>query len=88
MDDEEKMTEEETVSKDESKNDKFRRIAAGRTNKILSTLTLLGNCSNRILYEYTDEEVDKIFDAIQSKLDETKTKFQPKKGKKEEAFSF
>lgn len=48
MDDEEKMTEEETVSKDESKNDKFRRIAAGRTNKILSTLTLLGNCSNRI----------------------------------------
>lgn len=72
---------------EESKSEKFKRLASGRTNKILSTLTLLGNCSNTGSYEYTQEEVDKIFTALQSKLDETKAKFHPKNKEKEDLFT-
>lgn len=31
---------------EESKHDKFVRLAEARTNKIIDTLQLLGNCSN------------------------------------------
>ena len=67
------------AKEEESKHDKFRRLASNRTNKILSTLTLLGNCSSRGTYEYSEEEIEKIFDTIQSKLDETKARFSHKK---------
>ena len=63
------------MSKEETKRDKFVRLAEARTNKILDTLVLLGNCSNTSAYEYTQKDVDKIFKAIQSQLDETKKRF-------------
>lgn len=67
------------AKEEESKHDKFRRLASNRTNKILSTLTLLGNCSNKGTYEYSEDEIEKIFDTIQLKLDETKARFEHKK---------
>ena len=48
----------------ETKREKFVRLAENRTNKILSTLVLLGNCSNTGVYEYTQKDVEKIFNAI------------------------
>ena len=48
----------------ESKYEKFVRLAEARTNKIIDTLQLLGNCANTTVYEYTQEDVDKIFQAI------------------------
>ena len=63
----------------ESKRDKFVRLAENRTNKILETLVLLGNCSNTSVYEYTQKDVDKIFTAIQNELNETKKRFSQKK---------
>ena len=45
----------------ESKRDKFVRLAENRTNKILETLVLLGNCSNTSAYEYSQKDVDKIY---------------------------
>lgn len=78
--------EKEAGSSEESKSDKFKRLAASRTNKILNTLGNLGNCSNRNSYEYTQEEVDKIFDTIQKKLDDTRAKFSPKESRAEEKF--
>lgn len=59
----------------ESKSERFVRIAEARTNKIIDMVQLLGNCSNRATYDYTKEEVKKIFDAIESELKIAKSKF-------------
>lgn len=59
----------------ESKRDCFVRIAEARTNKIIDMLRLLGNCSNTATYEYTKEDVKKIFTAIEEELKATKAKF-------------
>ena len=52
----------------ESKHDKFIRVAEARTNKIIDMIRLLSNCSNTATYEYTDEDVKKIFSALESEL--------------------
>ena len=62
----------------ETKREEFVRLAENRTNKILSTLVLLGNCSNTGAYEYTQKDVDKIFNAIQAQLNDTKKRFTQK----------
>lgn len=59
----------------ETKRDKFVRLAEARTNKIIEMIKLLGNCSNLSAYEYTSQDVDKIFSAIETELREAKKKF-------------
>jgi len=59
----------------ESRNERFKRVAAKRTNDILEKIRILGNCSNKSSYEYTDEEVNKIFSEIDRQLKLTKGKF-------------
>ena len=48
----------------ETKREKFVRLAEARTNKIIDMIQLLGNCSNPATYEYTAQDVEKIFSAI------------------------
>lgn len=59
----------------ESKRDCFVRLAEARTNKILDMLRLLGNCSSKGNYEYTDEDIKKIFNVIEKEVKNTKNKF-------------
>ena len=59
----------------ESKNDRFKRIAEARTNKIIDTMRLLGNCSNKNNYEFTEKEVDKIIKVLEKELRDLKSKF-------------
>lgn len=59
----------------ETKHERFQRIASSRTNRIIDQLRLLGNCSNRSNYEYTDEEVKKVFSAIEAELKAQKVRF-------------
>lgn len=61
------------------KRQNFRRLATQRTNSVLERLRILGNCANRDLYEYTDDEVRKIFRAIESELKAIKAKFSNSK---------
>lgn len=68
----------------EAKINRFYRIAERRTNRILDGLRLLGNTANKTLYKYTDDEVGKIFKAIEEKVLEIKGKF--KTGKQKEQF--
>jgi len=66
-----------------NKKERFEKVAVQRTNKIIKMLELLGNCSNKRNYEYTDEEVDKIFRTIEKELKEAKDQFKiDKKNKK------
>ncbi len=59
----------------ETKRDRFKRLGAYRTNEVLKRLKVLGNCSNRSAYDYTEEEVTKIFAEIDRKLKEVKSQF-------------
>jgi NH3-dependent NAD+ synthetase len=58
-----------------NKRERFRRLATQRTNSVLKRLKVLGNCANRSAYEYTEEDINKIFSEIERKLKETKAKF-------------
>ena len=61
--------------KKETKREKFVRLAEMRTNKILKMMQLLGNCSSKANYEYTEEDVKKIFNVLEKELKNTKNKF-------------
>lgn len=66
---------------DESKSDKFKRIAALRTQRVLNDLRLLGNCSNKGTYSYNEEDISKIFNAIDKEIKRVKVLFsKPNKG--------
>lgn len=73
--------------KQETKREKFIRLAEARTNKIIDMLQLLGNCSNLSTYDYTQQDVDKIFAAIESEVRETKKKFNKTESKKSSRFT-
>ncbi len=59
----------------ETKRERFVRIAEARTNKILEMMRLLGNCSSKSNYDYTDEDIKKIFGTLEKELKNTKNKF-------------
>ena len=59
----------------ETKRERFVRIAEARTNKIIDMVKLLGNCSNKAVYEYSKEDVKIIFSAIEEELKNAKAKF-------------
>lgn len=60
---------------DETRENRFKRIATKRTNVIIEKISLLGNCSNRSSYDYTEQEVNKIFSAIDKELKQAKARF-------------
>ncbi len=57
------------------KRQRFIRIVESRVNKILYNLDNLGKCSNKRNYEYSEEEVRKIFREIERKVKEIKLQF-------------
>jgi len=65
--------------------ERFLEVGEARTNAVLERLRILGNCSNRQLYKYTPEEINRIFKTIEKELQDTKQRFliqaKPKKTK-------
>ncbi|WP_024865626.1 hypothetical protein [Butyrivibrio sp. FCS014] len=70
------------MATEQEKSERFKRVAEGRTNKIIDQLRLLGNCANKSNYEYSDEDIKKIFSAIENELRLTKAKYQAKQKNK------
>jgi hypothetical protein len=71
---------EEKLKMVEDKREAFVRLAERRTNAVLERVRVLGNLSNPYAYEYTDDDVKRIFSAIEQELKATRLKFQsPKK---------
>lgn len=60
---------------EETRHERFKRIAAKRTNDIIEKIRIIGNCSNKSSYDYTEEEVNKVFFEIDKQLKLTKAKF-------------
>ena len=61
------------------KHDNFKRIAEQRTDKIVLLISKLQNLSNSSFYEYSEEEIDAIFNKIQSELDKQRSYFKDKR---------
>lgn len=60
----------------ETKSEKFRRIAASRTNKAILSIRSLGNLSNTTHYEYKSDEISKIFATLKRELESSRALFQ------------
>lgn len=60
---------------DNKRHENFKRLASSRTNEVMRRVKILGNCANRSHYDYTEEEINKIFSEIERKIRETKAKF-------------
>lgn len=60
---------------DESKEDRFVRLAEKRVNRIIDGLRLLRQASNRNNYSYTDQQVSKIFREIRKAVRESEDAF-------------
>lgn len=61
-----------------SKSERFLKYAGGRVAQALRAVENLGHCSDLTRYEYTDEQVKKMFSELRRVLDETEKKFEPK----------
>ena len=59
----------------ETKEQKFHRLASYRTNVILDGLRKLGSLSNRNHYEYSEDEIKRVFDTIEDAVADTKRLF-------------
>lgn len=66
------------MATEQEKSQRFKRVAEARTNKIIESIRLLGNCSNRSNYSYSEEDVKKIFSAIEGELKVAKQRYKTK----------
>lgn len=66
---------------EESRRQRFRRLANRRVNKALNQLRILGNLANKSYYDYTEDDVYKMSKAIDTQVKVLKGKFHtgPKK---------
>jgi hypothetical protein len=60
----------------ESKGDRFKRLAERRATETIAKLRLVGNLSDKKNYDYTDDQVRQIFDALESELRACKARFK------------
>lgn len=59
----------------ESSQDRFRRLAQKRTTEVVHRIRVLRHCSNRAIYAYDNEQVNKIFSIIEQELKRAKESF-------------
>ena len=72
-----------------AKRQRFEKVASNRVQRILDTLSLLQNCSNRNNYEWDETDVDRMFSEITKKVKETKAAYTNELTKTEKhGFSF
>lgn len=84
----EEMRGEPAAKENETKAEKFIRIGEYRMNKAVDAIGRLENLANRSSYEYTQEQVDAMFQALEGRVVEVKARFMPKKAAESKTFSF
>jgi hypothetical protein len=60
----------------ETKSDKFKRLANARLDKILTAIGQLAPLANKSQYEYTPEQLAKLFSLIDSKVEQVSAAFK------------
>lgn len=83
----EKEMEQETNIDNESKSEKFIRLAEGRVTKARVAISRISYLANTSAYEYTQEQVEQMFSVLEAEIEQVKVQFQ-KPVKENRAFSF
>lgn len=68
--------------------EKFEKLAEKRVTEAIKKFKLIGNLSNRRNYEYTDEHIKQIVEALEYELKILKNRFKEETSSKEYNFSF
>lgn len=71
-----------------SKSDRFERLAERRVTEALRRIRLVGNLANRRNYDYTDDHVRQVIDALEAELRQLKHRFRQEEGDVGYSFSF
>ena len=71
-----------SVSNNETPEERFKRIDTVRTNAVLDRLRILGNLRNMQIYSYSEEDIERIFSAINKQIREVRAKFNSHKQEK------
>jgi hypothetical protein len=61
-----------------AKRSNFIRLAEARVTKALRSIKVIGNLSNKANYEYTDQDISKIINALQAEINLLKSRFKNK----------
>ena len=69
----------------DNKKENFKRISENRVNKILHLLDQLSNLTNTSFYDYSEEDIEKIFTTIEDETKKTKEILLSAKSKKKKA---
>lgn len=72
----------------ESKVNRFQRLAERRVNEVVKKMRLVGNLANKHNYVYTDEHVRQILETLEAELRQVKAKFKLETSPKPQIFSF
>lgn len=64
--------------KEETKREKFIRLAENRVNSTIKEINLIGNLANKSNYDYTKEDVDKIIKTLKKSVSDLESKFSSK----------
>jgi len=64
------------MQKRENDHNKFVELANKRVNNAIKSIRLIGNLSNRSNYSYTDEDIKKIFFALQKEIKDARRRFE------------
>lgn len=70
------------------KSARFKEKAENQASKVMAEIEKLQKLSNRKYYTYNSEQVNELFEAIQTALDETKTSFTSDNVEKKKLFTF
>lgn len=60
------------------KRNNFIRLAEARVTKALKAIKVVGNLSNKANYEYSDQDIQKIINALQTEISTLKSRFKNK----------
>jgi hypothetical protein len=61
---------------------RFENVAGKRVQAIIEKITILGNCSNKNNYDYNEQDIKKMFNALRSILKNTENRFTSELNKK------
>jgi isopropylmalate/homocitrate/citramalate synthase len=67
------------------KRNRFEKVAQKRVQFILDKLELLSNCSNKSNYDYSEEDVKKMFSAIKERMKQVEARFQDELSKRDKS---
>lgn len=70
----------------ESDREKFVRLANSRVNKAIHSIRIIGNLSNRSNYSYTEDDIEKIFRALQEELKGCRKRFSRERSDSNDEF--